>query len=105
MIRFQHRAEGDDRSVGSLFAAHVDLARGRLLLGGPDGTGAVRGLFLTCPPERMSVGVVCRLAALGPELNGWQYGEAVRAACLRVRLQHVAVVAAPPAAHPRELAM
>ncbi|MDW4907550.1 XRE family transcriptional regulator [Streptomyces sp. ADMS] len=102
-IRLYRSAEDDDQSVGDLFAAHVDLARGHLLLGDLDGTEAMLAFVLDSPPERMSASIVRRLTALGQELNGPQYGGAAQAAHLRARLQHTAVRAASPAAHPREL--
>lgn len=102
-IRLYRSAEDDDQSVGDLFAAHVDLARGHLLLGDLDGTEAMLGFVLDSPPERMSASIVRRLTALGGELSRAQYGGAVRAAHLRERLQHTAVLAASPAARPPEL--
>ncbi|GGN41542.1 XRE family transcriptional regulator [Streptomyces fuscichromogenes] len=102
-IRLYRSADDDDQSVGDLFAAHVDLARGHLLLGDLDGTEAMLGFVLESPPERMSASIVRRLTALGRELSGPQYGGAVQAAHLRERLQHTAVLAASPAAHPPEL--
>ncbi|MEV6946156.1 helix-turn-helix transcriptional regulator [Streptomyces sp. NPDC051172] len=102
-IRLYRSAEDDDQSVGDLFAAHVDLARGHLLLGDLDGTEAMLGFVLASPPERMSASIVRRLTALGRELSGPQYGGAAQAAHLRERLQHTAVLAASPAAHPPEL--
>lgn len=102
-IRLYRSADDDDQSVGDLFAAHVDLARGHLLLGDLDGTEAMLGFVLESPPERMSASIVRRLIALGRELSGPQYGGAAQAAHLRERLQHTAVLAASPAAHPPEL--
>ncbi|MFJ9863422.1 hypothetical protein [Streptomyces sp. NPDC101165] len=102
-IRLYRGAEDEDRSVGDLFAAHVDLARGHLLLGDLDGTEAMLGFVLDSPPERMSASIVRRLTALGGELEGPQYGGVVQAAHRRERLQHTAVLAASTAAHPREL--
>ncbi|WP_416956691.1 XRE family transcriptional regulator [Streptomyces sp. Agncl-13] len=95
-IRLYRSAEGDDQSVGDLFAAHVDLARGHLLLGDLDGTEAMLGFVLDSAPERMSASIVRRLTALGRELSEPQYGGAARAAHLRERLQHTAVLAASP---------
>ncbi|AVH56564.1 MULTISPECIES: transcriptional regulator [Streptomyces] len=102
-VRLYRSAEDDDQSVGDLFAAHVDLARGHLLLGDLDGTEAMLGFVLESPPERMSASIVRRLTALGRELGEPQYGGAAQAAHLRERLQHTAVLAASPAAHPPEL--
>ncbi|KUN02458.1 transcriptional regulator [Streptomyces yokosukanensis] len=102
-IRLYRSAEDDDQSVGDLFAAHVDLARGHLLLGDLDGTEAMLGFVLESPPERMSASIVRRLTALGRELSGPQYGGAAQATYLRERLQHTAVLAASPAAHSPEL--
>ncbi|WP_019058255.1 helix-turn-helix transcriptional regulator [Streptomyces prunicolor] len=102
-IRLYRSAEDDDQSVGDLFAAHVDLARGHLLLGDLDGTEAVLGFVLDSSPERMSASIVRRLIALGRELSGPQYGGAAQAAHLRERLHHTAVLAASPAAPPTEL--
>ncbi|WP_344405321.1 helix-turn-helix transcriptional regulator [Streptomyces longisporus] len=102
-IRLYRSAEDDDQSVGDLFAAHVDLARGHLLLGDLDGTEAMLGFVLGSPPERMSASIVRRLTALGRELGGPQYGGAAQATYLRERLQHTAVLAASPAAHSPEL--
>ncbi|MGW7368585.1 hypothetical protein ACWGI8_35470 [Streptomyces sp. NPDC054841] len=96
-------AEGDDQSVGDLFAAHVDLARGHLLMGDLDGTEEMLGFVLGSPPERMSASIVRRLTALGRELGGPQYGGAAQAAHLCERLQHTAVQASLPAADPPEL--
>ncbi|WP_234543506.1 XRE family transcriptional regulator [Streptomyces shenzhenensis] len=95
-IRLYRSGEDDDQSVGDLFAAHVDLARGHLLLGDLDGTEAMLGFVLESPPERMSASIVRRLTALGRELSGPQYGGAAQAAHLRERLQHTAVLAASP---------
>ncbi|MDO0936236.1 hypothetical protein QQY66_32730 [Streptomyces sp. DG2A-72] len=102
-IRLYRSAEDDDQSVGDLFAAHVDLARGHLLLGDLDGTEAMLGFVLESTPERMSASIVRRLTALGRELSGPQYGGAAQAAYLRERLQHRAVLAASPAARLPEL--
>ncbi|MDT0341641.1 XRE family transcriptional regulator [Streptomyces litchfieldiae] len=101
-IQLYRGAEDDDQSVGDLFAAHVDLARGHLRLGDLDGTEAMLGFVLDSPPERMSASIVRRITALGRELGGPQYGGAARAARLRERLQHTAVLAALPAAHSPE---
>ena len=102
-IRLYRSAEDEDRSVGDLFAAHVDIARGHMLLGNLDGTETMLAFVLDSPPERMSASIVRRLTALGRELGGPQYGGAAQAAHLRERLQHTAVRAALPAAHSREL--
>ncbi|MFG3511861.1 helix-turn-helix domain-containing protein [Streptomyces bobili] len=102
-IRLYRSADGDDQSVGDLFAAHVDLARGHLLLGDLDGTEEMLGFVLGSSPERMSASIVRRLTALGRELGGPQYGGAAQAVHLRERLQHTAVRASPPVAHPPEL--
>lgn len=102
-VRLYRSAEDDDQSVGDLFAAHVDIARGHLLLGNLDGTEAMLGFVLDSPPERMSASIVRRLKALGRELGGPQYGGAAQAVHLRERLQHTAVLAASPAAHSPEL--
>ncbi|MFE9170476.1 helix-turn-helix domain-containing protein [Streptomyces kebangsaanensis] len=102
-IRLYRSAEDDDRSIGDLLAAHVDLARGHLLLGDLDGTEAVLGFVLASPPERMSASIVRRLTALGRELGGPQYGGAAQTVHLRERLQHTAARASLPAAHPPEL--
>ncbi|MFJ1745094.1 XRE family transcriptional regulator [Streptomyces sp. NPDC088116] len=101
-IRLYRGVEDDDQSVGDLFAAHVDLARGHLLLGDLDGTEAMLGFVLDSPSECMSASVVRRLTALGRESGGPQYGGAAQAARLRERLQHTAVLAALPAARPPE---
>ncbi|MEV7680950.1 XRE family transcriptional regulator [Streptomyces sp. NPDC088341] len=101
-IRLYRSAEDDDQSVGDLFAAHVDLARGYLLLGDLGGTEAVLGFVLDSSPGRMSAGIVRRLSALGRELSGPQYGGAALAALLRGRLQRTAVLAVSPAARPPE---
>lgn len=93
-IRLYKSAEDEDRSIGDLLAAHVDLARGHLLLGDLDGTEAVLGFVLASPPERMSASIVRRLTALGRELGGPQYGGAAQTVHLRERLQHTAVLAA-----------
>lgn len=102
-IRLYRGADGDDQSVGDLFAAHLDLARGHLLLGDLDGTEEMLGFVLGASPERMSASIVRRLTALGRELGGPQYGGATQAVHLRERLQHTAVRASLPAAHPTEL--
>ncbi|MQS35476.1 helix-turn-helix domain-containing protein [Streptomyces katsurahamanus] len=101
-IRLYRRAEDDDQSVGDLFAAHVDLARGHLLMGDLEGIEEMLGSVLGSPPERMSASIVSRLTALGKELGGPQYGGAAQAAHLRERLQHTAILASPPTAHPPE---
>ncbi|MFD6340962.1 helix-turn-helix domain-containing protein [Streptomyces sp. NPDC060131] len=102
-IRIYRSADGDDQSVGDLFASHLDLAHGRLLLGDLDGAEEMLGFVLTASPERMSASIVRRLIVLGRELEGPQYGGAAQAVHLRERLQHTAVLAASPAAHPPEL--
>ncbi|MCL7378930.1 hypothetical protein [Streptomyces sp. 35G-GA-8] len=102
-IRLYHGAEDDDQSVGDLFAAHLDLARGHMLLDDLDGTEAMVGFVLEAPVERVSASIVRRLADLGRELGGPQYGGAARATQLRERIQHTAVLAAPSAARPPEL--
>ncbi|MFD3565023.1 helix-turn-helix domain-containing protein [Streptomyces sp. NPDC058686] len=102
-VRLYRSAENDDQSVGDLFAAHVDLARGHLLLEDVEGAEAMLGFVLEAPPERVSASIVRRLVDLGRELNAPQYGGAAQATQLRERLQHTAVLAARPAALPREL--
>ncbi|WP_411114395.1 helix-turn-helix domain-containing protein [Streptomyces sp. 029-5] len=102
-IRLYRSADGDDQSVGDLFASHLDLAHGHLLLGDLDGTEGMLGFVLGSPPERMSASIVRRLIVLGREPEGPQYGGAAQAVHLRERLQHTAVLAASPAAHPPEL--
>ncbi|MDI3389450.1 helix-turn-helix transcriptional regulator [Streptomyces sp. B-S-A8] len=102
-VRLYRSAEHDDQSVGDLFAAHVDLARGHLLLADLDGAEAILGFVLDAPPERFSASIVRRLVDLGRELGRPQYGGAEQAAHLRERLQHMAALAAPPAAHSLEL--
>ncbi|MFJ5682939.1 helix-turn-helix domain-containing protein [Streptomyces sp. NPDC093099] len=102
-IRLYRSADGDDQSVGDLFASHLDLAHGHLLLGDLDGAEEMLGFVLTASPERMSASIVRRLIVLGRELEGPQYGGAAQAVHLRERLQHTAVLAASPAAHPPEL--
>ncbi|WP_327323141.1 XRE family transcriptional regulator [Streptomyces sp. NBC_01210] len=102
-VRLYRSAEHDDQSVGDLFAAHVDLARGHLLLTDIDGAEAMLGFVLEAPPERVSASIVRRLVDLGRELGGPQYGGAAQANQLRERLQHTAVLAASPAARPPEL--
>lgn len=101
-IRLYRSAEDDDQSVGDLFAAHVDLARCHLLLGDSDGTEVMLEFVFAAPPGRMSASIMRRLTALAGELGEPQYGRAVQAAYLRERLQHTAVLTAPPAAEPPE---
>ncbi|MET9822710.1 MULTISPECIES: XRE family transcriptional regulator [Streptomyces] len=95
-IRLYRSADGDDQSVGDLFAAHLDLARGHLFLADLDGTEEKLGFVLAAPPERMSASIVRRLTALGRELGTPQYGGAAQAAHLRERIQHTAVRASLP---------
>ncbi|WP_251018245.1 XRE family transcriptional regulator [Streptomyces sp. ISL-1] len=102
-VRLYRSAEHDDQSVGDLFAAHVDLARGHLLLADIDGAEAMLGFVLEAPPERLSASIVRRLVDLGRVLGEPQYGGATQATQLRERLQHTAVLAASPAARPPEL--
>ncbi|MGW7304707.1 hypothetical protein ACWGI1_03915 [Streptomyces sp. NPDC054835] len=102
-IRLYRSADGDDQSVGDLFASHLDLARGHLLLDDLDGAEEMLGFVLMASPERMSASIVRRLTVLGRELEGPQYGGAAQAVHLRDRLQHTAVRASLPAAHPPEL--
>jgi hypothetical protein len=102
-IRLYRGAEADDQSVGDLFAAHLDLARGHMLLDDLDGTEAMVGFVLEAPVERVSASIVRRLVDLGRELGGRQYGGAAQVTQLRERIQHTAVLAAPPAARPPEL--
>ncbi|MFF9338346.1 multiprotein-bridging factor 1 family protein [Streptomyces sp. NPDC014773] len=102
-IRLYRCADGDDQSVGDLFASHLDLAHGHLLLGDLDGTEEMLGFVLTASPERMSASIVRRLIVLGRELERPQYRGAAQAVHLRDRLQHTAVRASLPAAHPPEL--
>ncbi|MDI3417108.1 hypothetical protein [Streptomyces luteolus] len=102
-VRLYRNAETDDQSVGDLFAAHVDLARGHLLLADVDGAEAMLGFVLDAPPERFSASIVRRLVDLSRELNRPQYGGAAQATRLRERLQHMAVLAASPSARPPEL--
>ncbi|WP_241740856.1 hypothetical protein [Streptomyces sp. L2] len=102
-IRLYRSADGDDQSVGDLFAAHLDLAGGHLLLGDLDGTEKMLGFVLQSAPERMSASIVRRLIVLGRELGGPQYGGAAQAVDLRDRLQHTVVRTSLPAAHPSEV--
>ncbi|MGW6058974.1 helix-turn-helix domain-containing protein [Streptomyces sp. NPDC055189] len=99
-VRLYRSAENDDQSVGDLFAAHVDLARGHLLLEDVEGAEAMLGFVLDAPPERVSASIVRRLVVLVRELNAPQYGGAAQATQLRERLQHTAVLAARPATPP-----
>lgn len=101
-IGLYREAETADQSVGDLFAAHVDLARGYLLLGDLDGTESMLDFVLGSPPERMSASIVRRLSALGQELGTAQYGGAAHAVHLRARLQHTVHLAACPAARSPE---
>lgn len=102
-IRLYRGAEADDQSVGDLFAAHLDLARGHMLLGDLDGTEVMVGFVLEAPVERVSASIVRRLVDLGRELGGRQYGGAAQVTQLRERIQHTAALAASPAARPPEL--
>ncbi|MEW2525914.1 XRE family transcriptional regulator [Streptomyces sp. NPDC047071] len=102
-IRLYRGAEADDQSVGDLFAAHLDLARGHMLLDDLDGTEAMVGFVLEAPVERVSASIVRRLVDLGRELSGRQYGGTAQVTQLRERIQHTVVLAAPPAARPPEL--
>ncbi|MFJ3822338.1 helix-turn-helix domain-containing protein [Streptomyces nodosus] len=102
-IRLYRSADGDDQSVGDLFAAHLDLASGHMVLGDLDGTAEMLGFVLQSSPERMSASIVRRLTVLGRELGGPQYGGAAQAVHLRDRLQHTVVRASLPAAHTPEL--
>lgn len=102
-IRLYRSADGDDQSVGDLFAAHLDLASGHLLLGDLDGTEEMLGFVFQSSPERMSASIVRRLTVLGRELGGRPYGGAAQAVHLRDRLQHTVVRASLPAAHSPEL--
>ncbi|MFD5219359.1 helix-turn-helix domain-containing protein [Streptomyces tendae] len=102
-VRLYRSADGDDQSVGDLFAAHLDLASGYLLLGDLDGTEKMLGFVLQSSPERMSASIVRRLTVLGRKLGGPQYGGAAQTVHLRDRLQHTVVRASLPPAHPPEL--
>ncbi|MEV8021076.1 XRE family transcriptional regulator [Streptomyces sp. NPDC086554] len=102
-IRLYRGAEADDQSVGDLFAAHLDLARGHMLLDDLDGTEAMAGFVLEAPLERLSASIVRRLVDLCRELGGRQYGGTVQVTQLCERIQHTAVLAASPAARPPEL--
>ncbi|MEU6709403.1 XRE family transcriptional regulator [Streptomyces wuyuanensis] len=102
-IRLYRSADGDDQSVGDLFASHLDLAHGHLLLGDLDGAEEMLRFVLEAPPERISASIVRRLIVLGGELEGSQYGVAAQVVRLRGRLQHTVVRASLPAAHPPEL--
>ncbi|MFJ8729762.1 helix-turn-helix domain-containing protein [Streptomyces bauhiniae] len=92
-------AEDDDQSVGDLFAAHLDLARGHLLLGDLEGTEVMLEYVLGSAPERMSASIVRRITDLGRELKGPHYLGTAHAVHLRERLQHTAALAASTAAH------
>ncbi|MEU6390286.1 XRE family transcriptional regulator [Streptomyces sp. NPDC046939] len=102
-IRLYRGAEDDDQSVGDLFAAHLDLARGHMLLDDLDGTEAMIGFVLDAPVDRLSASIVRRLVDLGRELGGRQYGGVAQVAPLRERIDHMAVLAAPFAARSSEL--
>ncbi|MFI1680364.1 helix-turn-helix domain-containing protein [Streptomyces sp. NPDC020607] len=102
-IRLYRSAEDDDRSVGDLFAAHVDLARGHLLLGDVDGTRAMLDFVLDAPPERVSASITRRLVELDRELGGPQYGGTAQVTQLRERLQHTARTAASSSVRSPEL--
>ncbi|MEU8571474.1 XRE family transcriptional regulator [Streptomyces pathocidini] len=102
-IRLYRGAEADDQSVGDLFAAHLDLARGHMLLDDLDGTEAMADFVLDAPAERMSASIVRRLVDLGRELGGRQYGGVAQVSRLRERIQHTAVLIDPPAARLPEL--
>ncbi|WP_343245652.1 XRE family transcriptional regulator [Streptomyces sp. SID4985] len=87
-------AEEDDQSVGDLYAAHLDLARGHLLLGDLEGTEVMLKYVLNSAPERMSASIVRRITDLGRELKAPQYVGTAQAVHLRERLQYTAALAA-----------
>ncbi|MFG2226044.1 helix-turn-helix transcriptional regulator [Streptomyces sp. NPDC048644] len=90
-VRLYRGAENDDRSVGDLFAAHVDLARGHMMAGDVDGTEAMLGYVLNARPETRSASIARRLGDLGEELSARAYRGSPQVANLRERLQEAAV--------------
>ncbi|MGW8557961.1 XRE family transcriptional regulator [Streptomyces tubercidicus] len=91
-------AAADDRSTFDLIAAHLDLARGRMLAGEADAAEVLLGVVLDSGPGQLSASIVNRLEALAGELGAAQYRGSPRIAHLRERLVNAAVPAKLPAA-------
>jgi hypothetical protein len=97
-VRLYRKAEDADRSVGDLFAAHIDLARGHLTAGSIDGTEAMLGFVLDAPPETRLASIARRLGDLAGELGAPEYRGSAHVAHLREQLTEAAMQSALPAA-------
>ncbi|GAB2788455.1 helix-turn-helix domain-containing protein [Streptomyces daliensis] len=77
----------DDRSVGDLHAAHLDLARCHMVAGEIDATEAMIGFVPKTPPGHLSASIRPRLSDLADELGAAQYRGAPQVAHLSDRIR------------------
>ncbi|WP_037959130.1 helix-turn-helix domain-containing protein [Streptomyces violens] len=91
----------DDRSVGDLHAAHLDLARCHMVAGEIDATEAMIGFVLSTPPGQLSASIRSRLSDLAEELSAAQYRGAPQVAHLSDRIRSTTQRVALPAADHR----
>jgi hypothetical protein len=99
-VRLYREADDADQSVGDLFAAHIDLARGHMMAGSVDGTEAMLGFVLDAPPASRSASIARRLGDLAGELGAPEYRGSAHVAHLREQLTEAAMQPALPAAFP-----
>lgn len=96
-VRLYRSAEDADRSVGDLFAAHLDMARGHMKAGNVDGTEAMIGFVLDARPETRSASIARRLGEISGELDAPEFRDSTPVSHLRARLKEAAMAPAGPA--------
>lgn len=95
-VRLYRSADEADQSVGDLFAAHLDIARGHMKAGNVDGTEAMIGFVVDARPETRSASIARRLGELRGELGGPEFRDSTQVLRLRERLQEAATPSALP---------
>ncbi|MFI9724521.1 helix-turn-helix domain-containing protein [Streptomyces sp. NPDC052396] len=90
-------ADADDRSTGDLLAAHLDLARGHMLMGDIDAAEPMLTFVLDSPPPLLSASIRRRLSSLGNDLTAAQYRGSSHVAHLRDRIKSTDTSTALPA--------
>lgn len=85
-ITLYRGGDSNDRSVGDLFAAHLDLARAHLIAGDTDATETMLAFVLDASPAKHSASIVSRLTDLEAHLEAPQYRGSPQVDRLRERL-------------------
>ncbi|WP_399088051.1 XRE family transcriptional regulator [Streptomyces sp. BBFR2] len=96
-VRLYRNSEDADRSVGDLFAAHLDIARGHMKAGDIDGTEAMIRFVLDARPETRSASIARRLGELSSELGAPEFRDSAPVTRLRERLKEATMSTALPA--------